>query len=266
MPNSQQHDTLNQMFSVPEGDYFEVIKNYNSVLLNIGTKILYLERAITLEDHTTFLNLLDKLYQSLSDHANQAENVELIRTFKLINDFYFNKDINYTVGYYNQNNNLMTKRALDHWFGSLQAKGEEINVAEFQLSIKKLVDNMINKLSEGYSEEVINAQKQAREAAEEEIIGKKDWLNIVNPLPSNECRVAISASAIRNFLVLINMDDDTDDNRLNTDPDTSQAESNQAPQTPPLFGIVSFAFFARNENATDAEQNQQQNLTRQFQH
>ena len=42
-----------------EGCYFEVIKEFQGV--SLGTKVLYLERAIT-QENDTFLESLDKLY------------------------------------------------------------------------------------------------------------------------------------------------------------------------------------------------------------
>lgn len=145
-----------------EGIYFETIKDEESI--DTGTKVLYLERAIS-EDCQTFLKSLDKLYQPES-------NIELIRALKTINDLFFNTEV--------KNSVHGVKSALKHWFGGL---GDIDNVDAFKKVIEELVNKSVTVISKGKESEQIDKQKENRITAEETITNQTGWRTIID-LPS----------------------------------------------------------------------------------
>ena len=158
MPNSTQRALLDS-FIAEEGIYFETIRDDEA--FNLGTKVLYLERAISQNCHN-FLQSLDKLYNPDLVAAAKTANVEFIRALKLINDLCFNHQVKYV--------QYGTRPALTHFFGSLG----DINHSDFQTDIQTIINARIATLREGHVEEA-TAQKTARETAETGIARRTGW-------------------------------------------------------------------------------------------
>ena len=89
MPNPTQRELLDS-FIAEEGIYFTTIPE--DEVFNLGTKILYLERAIS-QNCQDFLQSLDKLYAPDLDGEAKTANIEFIRALKLINDCCFNNQV-----------------------------------------------------------------------------------------------------------------------------------------------------------------------------
>ena len=157
MPNTAQQELLDS-FIAEEGIYFETIRDDEAFTL--GTKILYLERAIS-QDCQAFNQSLDKLYQPNLEGEQKEANIEFIRALKFINDLCFNNNVKY--------DQYGTKAALTHCFSSLG----DINVGEFQTSVQEIINARITALNEDH-EETVTAQKQARQT-EEDFAKKVGW-------------------------------------------------------------------------------------------
>ena len=155
MINSSQQDLLNS-FLAKEGIYFETILENNNI--DLGTKILYLERAINL-DSSHFFRSLDKLY-----NMQEPDNIELIRALKIINDLYYNNIIKY--------DDFGIKKALNHYFSLLGPVDEEA----FQKVIKEMMHENISVLYKNSKpEENITDQRIIREMAEMDIEENTMW-------------------------------------------------------------------------------------------
>jgi len=159
MLNTPQQELLDSLIA-EEGIYFETIRDDEA--FNLGTKILYLERAIS-QDCQTFNQSLDKLYNPDLDGEPKAANIEFIRALKLINDLCFNSDVKYDP--------YGTRAALTHYFGSLG----NIDAIEFQTAVQEIINARITAVSEGQEETTITAQKQARQTAEKDIASEVGW-------------------------------------------------------------------------------------------
>src|SRR5580692_3362811 len=96
-----QKELLDSFFG-REGFYLETIRENDDV--NLGTKLLYLERAVN-EPPQIYLESLKKLCLT----PEKASTIELIRALKVINDLYFNNLIKY----------YGIKNAVDHFFHGL---------------------------------------------------------------------------------------------------------------------------------------------------
>jgi hypothetical protein len=158
MPNPTQRELLDS-FIAEEGIYFTTIQE--DEVFNLGTKILYLERAIS-QNCQDFLQSLDKLYAPDLGGEAKTANIEFIRALKLINDCCFNNQVKY--GQYG------TRATLTHFFGSLG----EIDPGDFQTTVQTIINQQIAALREGHLEEV-TSQKTARETAETDIARQTGW-------------------------------------------------------------------------------------------
>jgi hypothetical protein len=156
--NKSQKSLLND-FLGEEGDCFEEMRQSR---MKSGAKILYLERAITLE-RDRFEVYLAKLYQPNTTPEAEKTSLLLIRDLKRINDLFFN----YPVKYYQMN----TRPALEDTFGSLGA----IDVAVFQDEIKVRIETYQAKLASGQTTAKVKEEKQARERLEVDIQPKTEW-------------------------------------------------------------------------------------------
>lgn len=153
-----QGDQLKDMFG-EEGYFFETIRDNGDI--DLGTKILYLERAIN-EDCTTFLRSLDKLYQPGLQGESEQRHLELIRAFKTINDFCFNNEI--------QHGEYGVKGALVHYFSGLG----QINAEAFKKAVTEIINARIGELRNEH-EEIVTIQKTARLEAEGDIQAHTGW-------------------------------------------------------------------------------------------
>lgn len=88
--NSAQLDFLDK-FIGPRGFGFLAIKDFVGNI-NLGTRVLYLERAIS-EDCIPFVKLLDKLYQPVLAENEVLDHITLIGMLKNINDLCFNNEV-----------------------------------------------------------------------------------------------------------------------------------------------------------------------------
>jgi hypothetical protein len=158
MPNQTQIDFLDELIG-PDGPYFALIQE--DVAFDLGTKILYLERAIH-EECRVFLRLLDKLYDGRLVDEARTTNEEFIRALKLINDLCFNNPVKY--GDYG------TREALTHYFGCLG----DVNSDEFKELIQQSIEARIHELREGHLEQVTR-ERVTRIQAEQDIMGQTGW-------------------------------------------------------------------------------------------
>lgn len=166
MPNSAQK-TLLDSFIAEDGIYLQPILEYEHV--SLGTKLLYLERAIT-QNCKIFLQSLDKLYNLEGGELVKAANIECIRALKVINDLCFNNEVKY-------DEFGSARTALTHYFSSLG----EINAQAFQTTIKESINEQIFKIGMDHSEEIA-AQKNSRITAESAIVKQAGW-RIILDLP-----------------------------------------------------------------------------------
>ncbi len=148
MPNNSQNALLDSLIAI-DGCHFETIRDNKA--FDLGTKILYLERAID-QPCATFNESLNKLYNpNLADQSiEKTANIDFIRALKVINDLCYNNEVKY--------GDNGTKKALDHYFSVLG----DINEVEFKKYVTKIIKEGILALSKGH-EETVTKQKQARE-------------------------------------------------------------------------------------------------------
>lgn len=160
MPNLAQLEFLDSLIS-EQGDYYLTVKNHAG--LNLGEKLLYLERAITPQEPENFLVQLDKLYQpGLTGEAKQS-NLDFICSLKRINELCFDHTLT----------SLGGKSALEYYFGSLGVI-ETTDKQELQASIQNKIHENIAGLYKDKEEE-IKAQQEKRINAELRIVPNRDW-------------------------------------------------------------------------------------------
>lgn len=148
-----------------EGFYLETIRENEDI--NLGTKLLYLERAIS-EPPKIFLESLKKLCLS----PEKASIIELIRSLKVINDLHYNNPIKY--------DNYGVKHAVDHFFHGLG----QVELLELQLAVKEHINLEINSLKTGANDDIAD-QVSKRKLAEPAISGNEN-LPILLDLPHNQ--------------------------------------------------------------------------------
>jgi hypothetical protein len=163
MITTAQAALLNELIG-EDGCYFETIKEDSSI--NVGTKILFLQRAIS-EAPPIFLKSLDKLYQDGLD--DDESNLELIRSLKTMNDLCFNQQVKF--GEHGERN------VIEHFF----AKLGDINLSDITSAIKAHGSARIIALSETQPSE-IKAQQEAWAQHENDILPNMDWRLLVDLL------------------------------------------------------------------------------------
>ena len=171
--------TIQEKIHYDWGIYLDSVKSYDGV--DLGTKILYLEKSIT-QDCQTFLNTLDKLYKPELIGAAKEANLDFIRSLKMINDLCFNNKVKYDI--------YGVRDALTHFFSSLGP----FNPQDFKDEIQKMIHQGIEVLSQNHQEEII-ARKRKREEEEKTITNQSDWRNELD-LPSDQ-RTSSANSATR---------------------------------------------------------------------
>lgn len=177
MLTAAQRDVLNG-FIGNEGIYFETIRDYDGVAW--GTKTLYLERAIS-QNCQDFLQSLDKLYQPALVGNAKTSHLDFIRALKAMNDLCFNNPVKF--GDYG------TRDALRHYFGGLETVTPAIAV-DFKTAIQSIVNPKLVALREEHPE--VNLQRQARMAAEANIVGQTGWRNELD-LPAAQLPFPVQA-------------------------------------------------------------------------
>ncbi len=150
-----------------EGCYFEVIKEFQGV--SLGTKVLYLERAIT-QENDTFLESLDKLYTPGVSEKSSKNYVELIRAYKCIHDLYHNNKVLF--GEFGE------RAAVEHYFHSLG----EIDNNALREKINDIKTAHIVELTNASDAKQIEKEKKARVKAEAYIKANTQWRNLLNLL------------------------------------------------------------------------------------
>jgi hypothetical protein len=154
-----QKELLDSFFG-REGFYLETIRENDDV--NLGTKLLYLERAVN-EPPQIYLESLKKLCLT----PEKASTIELIRALKVINDLYFNNLIKY----------YGIKNAVDHFFHGLG----QIESSELKLAVKEHINLEISSLKTKANEDIAD-QISKRKLAEPTIPGNEN-LPILLDLP-----------------------------------------------------------------------------------
>lgn len=130
-----QKEFLEQFFG-SEGTHSEYIKEFP---LSIHLKMDYLEAAIT-QEPLRFLLSLDKLYfvfRENSPISEETNNLDFLRSLKLINDLYYNNEIK--LGEYGT-------RPIHEQY--LQSLGPIQNLDDIQQAIKEMVNARIAELSQ----------------------------------------------------------------------------------------------------------------------
>lgn len=168
--NSAQTELL-QSFIGPEGDSFQTINEDET--LDLGTKLLYLERAIS-QDCNRFNASLDKIYNpSLNGKAAQPQ-LDLIRSLKLINDWCFNNPV--VNGVYG------VRSALTHYFSGLgPVDADSFNkttVAEINARVAELINS--NAVKTEADRVNIEEQKKTRLAKEALTVSQVEWRSVLN--------------------------------------------------------------------------------------
>lgn len=153
------HKEVLDGFFAEEGIYSEVIHEYAGC--NIGTKILYLERAIS-QDCDTFNYYLDVLYNPNPDGEQHHNNIEFIRALKVINDLCFNNNVKY--------GEHGLKRAQEHYLSALGEVVPEAIKTAVQLLCRALIIRIKND-----DDVTAQLQKDARKDAELHISGRPGW-------------------------------------------------------------------------------------------
>jgi sRNA-binding regulator protein Hfq len=169
-----QEEFLNELIA-EEGIYFEIIRE--DTTFDLGTKILYLERAIS-QGCEPFNQFLDKLYNpDLVGELGEA-NIEFIRAFKVINDFCFNNKVKY--------GEFGVRDALTHYFSML---GDGVDAEGFRVAVQEKINARIDALNAECEEKVIKEEQEARKAAEQAIARQTGWRKKID-LPSNQLVLA----------------------------------------------------------------------------
>lgn len=112
-----------------EGYSFSIIREYSGV--DVGTKILYLERAITLPP-SSFYKHLDKLDDPTLISDKRTKNFDFIQNLKVINDLFWNSPLSEG-----------QPGALDHFFKSLS---RTCTLREYQAEITYLIQQGVSAL------------------------------------------------------------------------------------------------------------------------
>lgn len=174
-----QHELLQSFFGC-EGCYFEALSELSTV--DLGTKVLYLERAIE-QDCQTFLKSLDKLYPIDPTESQKKECIDLIIPLKLINDLFYNNEIKL--------DDYGVKKAHLYYFGKLGQVDSKSLSAEVEaltnFNIKTLVDDR---------EKEVAQQKNSRINAENNISRNTHWRK-ERDLPQNQLDIL---GMLNNFL------------------------------------------------------------------
>ncbi len=157
--SKQQHDFLEEMLG-SDGLYSSTIKE--SDLINRGTKVLYLNWATSLACQA-FNVKLDRLYQSGLVGMQDESNLGLIRSFKFINNIYFNNEVKF--------GEHGIRDAVDHWFGRL---GGKVDLADMRMALNSMVRNITNELKDGFTTE-LSEEIKARELEDEQITRQAGW-------------------------------------------------------------------------------------------
>ncbi len=168
MINNTQLELL-ESFMGPDGFLIETIMD--NPQFDIGTKTLYLARAVRKNCHAYLLDL-DKLYdENLKDEA-QSNLLELIQSLKRINDLCFNNDI--------KTGDFGLSKALIYTFSRLGA----VNPSEFHLKIVEMIHAKIEELMKTDGQE-IKSQQKARRTLEKSIWGPIQWRKTLD-LPAEQ--------------------------------------------------------------------------------
>lgn len=185
MASNAQIEFLESMYGL-EGDAYLLIINFPN--LTLGTKVLYLQRAISLSEDK-FLLCLDKLNSSVST----MEKLNLIIFLKALNDLCFNHEIFYE---------RQAKKALTHYFSRL---GDNPNPDEFKIIIKRMIKNQISALMMENPQQCrnIHSEKASRRIQESLLIyPDSTWRRLVSFLPpKNQNQTAYNDGNIYSFFI-----------------------------------------------------------------
>lgn len=164
-------DEIGSNNEIMTGIYFDVIKTDKTI--DPGTKILYLERAMSCHYHQ-FNLFLDKLYKT--HPKNHSNNIELVRAFKFINDLYFDEKI--------KNGEYGLSSALKHFFGRVGY--DEKNLFMMMKTyhfMKKLIREGIDQIT--LSDKNFKEQQEARISLEKSTSPNTNWRRLLD-LPESQ--------------------------------------------------------------------------------
>jgi len=181
MLNPSQIEFLESLVSV-DGDYYLTIKEYSG--LSVGGKVLYLKRALEIQDPEHFLVELDKLFQpdahaETVESANNRSMIEFICAFKGINGLFFDSPVP-----------LSGKSYLEHYFGSYGDIGSE-NKQRLKAMIKHRMGALMTTLQSLASASDIERQQEERLSEESTIVPNMIWRTV--PFDSESSSYAMQA-------------------------------------------------------------------------
>ena len=156
-----QQDVLNGYIG-RDGIYLHTIRENKDI--NLGTKLLYLERAIK-ERPKEFLTHLKQICLA----PEKESSIELVRALKVINDLYHNNQIQY--GDYG------VKRASDHFFNGCG----KVDLSDLQLLVREAIHLEVVSLK-AKAKDDIDDQANKRKSSEWTITGNEN-LPIILDLP-----------------------------------------------------------------------------------
>ncbi len=164
MPNPTQIEFLESLVSA-EGDYYLTIKEYSG--LSLGGKVLYLKRALEIQEPENFLVELDKLFQP-DARAETVENanrpmIEFICALQSIHGLCFDNPVP-----------LSGKSYLEHYFGSY-GDIELEDKQHLQAMLKDHMGKRVLELQLSASDEDIQRQQEERLSDEASIVPNSMW-------------------------------------------------------------------------------------------
>lgn len=129
---------------------------------NIGVRVSYIEKAITIQDPNAFASFLDSLYRR--DATLGKDNLNIVRALKTINDVCFNNEVKDRV--------YGVKRAISLYFGKIASLTNPSIVSTIQVTTKITIRE---KLTQLLGDPQIAKQKKDEEANISSSEQNKDW-------------------------------------------------------------------------------------------
>lgn len=182
-----QLDSLDDLIGKEGVHYLAIMENDNA---DLGTKVLYLERAIT-QNLKDFLASLDKLYRPHARGESRKKNIELIRSLKFINDICFNHELKFGVH--------GTKKALVHYFRPL---GSGIDANAFHQQIRLMIHARIGESVRDVNEKA-KQERERRLAYEKRIVADAAWRVTLDLPMDQQAAVSGAGAAIREYFAIL---------------------------------------------------------------
>ncbi|OGT31036.1 MAG: hypothetical protein A3E87_06410 [Gammaproteobacteria bacterium RIFCSPHIGHO2_12_FULL_35_23] len=205
---------LLKMYLGKEGGYTETLLTYPDPEIDLGTKILYLQRAV-LQERRIFLRSLDLLCN------RSATNLELLRALLAINDICHNNEIEY----------YGRKTAHRHFFGAVDPdiKTKAVEVCN---EARETIRSIIAELQKE-DVEMVCLQTEARKMREVDIVKRESWRALLG-FPEED---RIETSATGSFF------DQRRKSVYKGKPKGEESQLHRLLRTLPIIGIPTFRFY-----------------------